>query len=146
VAHTTCTVAFCGRWISSDYILRMSTRHLFWMQRHRPSLPDMPLEVKTGALTTPKAPVTYVAVTTTTLPTSAEQPGDDMQGELHISIERVVESMEHTMDTPAHGPKHCTSPMDSPQSADLREPNTTQNRRTGATDGSQHPTVLEVNR
>jgi hypothetical protein len=106
----------------------------------------MPSEAETGALTNPNAPVTYVAVTTTTLPTSAEQPGDDMQGGRHSSIERVVERVEHTIDTPAHSPKHCTSPMEPSQSADLREPNTTQNRRTVATDGSQHPAVLEVNR
>jgi hypothetical protein len=71
--------------------------------------------------------------------------GKDMQGERHPTVERVVESMEHTMDNSAHGPEYCISPMDPAHSADLREQHTTQNRCTGTTEGSQHPTVLEVN-
>ena len=85
-------------------------------------------EAKTGALTTPNAPVIYAAVKAATPHASAEEPGDDMQGERHPIFERVVESVEHTMDTADHGPKQCTSPMDPPHSADLGEQHTTQNR------------------
>ena len=107
--------------------------------------PTFPRGQGRALLSSPNTPVTYAVVAATMSHLSGDQPGASIQGERPPILERVLEINEHIMVTTPPDPERCTSPMDSNQSAELGDTHTPKPRRTGTSDGSLYPSLLEVN-